>query len=99
MAPTPGGRLIVGADEAGTCAVERVDANAFDHRCAEAGASPRAVCARPTRQPRARRRGARRRGTIAAAAFRFDKAADPPYGGPLSRPDEAQNRGKTGTRR
>ena len=48
---TPAGRLIVGADEEGTYAFELIDANTLDYCYTEAGASPRAVCARLIRQP------------------------------------------------
>ena len=48
---TPAGRLIVGADEEGTYAFELVDANTLDYCYTEAGAAPRAVCARLFRQP------------------------------------------------
>jgi hypothetical protein len=47
---TPGGRLIVGADEEGTYAFELIGENTLDYCYSEAGASPRAVCARLTRQ-------------------------------------------------
>jgi len=43
-------RLIVAADEESTDAFELVDANTLDYCYTEAGASPRAVCARLTRQ-------------------------------------------------
>ena len=43
---TPAGRLMMGADEEGTYAFELVDANTLDYCYTEAGAAPRAVCAR-----------------------------------------------------
>lgn len=48
---TAGGKLIVGSDEEGTYFFELVDAKTLDYCYTEAGASPRAVCARLTRQP------------------------------------------------
>ena len=47
----PGGNLIVGSDEEGTYAFHLMDLNTLDYCYTEAGASPRAVCARLTRQP------------------------------------------------
>ena len=40
---TPGGRLIMGADEEGTYAFELIDANTLDYCYTEAGAAPRAA--------------------------------------------------------
>ncbi len=48
---TPGGRLIMGADEEGTYAFELIDTNTLDYCYTESGAAPRAVCARLNRQP------------------------------------------------
>jgi hypothetical protein len=48
---TDGGKLIVGADEEGTYFFELIDSKTLDYCYTEAGASPRAVCARLTRQP------------------------------------------------
>jgi len=47
----PGGNLIVGSDEEGTYAFHLMDLNTLDYCYTEAGNSPRAVCARLTRQP------------------------------------------------
>jgi hypothetical protein len=47
---TPGGRLIMGTDDEGTYMFSLVDANTLDYCYTEAGRSPRAVCARLTRQ-------------------------------------------------
>ncbi len=49
---TPADRLMVAADEEGTHAFELIDANTLGHCDSEAGASPRAACARPIGQPR-----------------------------------------------
>lgn len=47
---TPGGHLMVGSDEEGIYSFDLVDADTLDYCYVEAGASPRAVCARLTRQ-------------------------------------------------
>jgi hypothetical protein len=47
---TPGGRLIMGADDEGTYMFSLVDANTLDYCYTETGSSPRAVCARLTRR-------------------------------------------------
>ena len=47
---TPGGRLIMGTDDEGTYMFSLVDANTLDYCYTETGRSPRAVCARLTRQ-------------------------------------------------
>ncbi|MGD9509273.1 MAG: hypothetical protein AB7I59_19245 [Geminicoccaceae bacterium] len=47
---TPGGRLMMGADEEGTYMFELIDADTLDYCYTEAGTAPRAVCARLTRQ-------------------------------------------------
>jgi hypothetical protein len=47
---TPGGRLMVGADEEGAYAFELIDADTLDYCYTETGTAPRAVCARLTRQ-------------------------------------------------
>lgn len=47
---TPGGRLIAGADEEGVYSFDLVDTNTLDYCYVEAGASPRAVCARLKRK-------------------------------------------------
>jgi hypothetical protein len=47
---TPGGKLIMGTDDEGTYMFSLVDANTLDYCYAETGRSPRAVCARLTRQ-------------------------------------------------
>jgi hypothetical protein len=48
---TPGGNLIMGADDEGTYIFDLIDANTLDYCYSEAGRSPRAVCARLIRQP------------------------------------------------
>jgi hypothetical protein len=48
---TPGGRLLVAADEEGTYSFDLIDSNTLDYCYTEAAPSPRAVCARLTRQP------------------------------------------------
>ena len=48
---TPGGNLIMGADDEGTYIFDLINANTLDYCYSEAGRSPRAVCARLTRQP------------------------------------------------
>jgi hypothetical protein len=48
---TPGGNLIVGADDEGVYSFALVDPNTLDYCYVEAAPSPRAVCARLTRQP------------------------------------------------
>ena len=47
---TPGGQLMTGADEEGTHVFELVDTDTLDYCYTEAGAAPRAVCARLVRQ-------------------------------------------------
>lgn len=47
---TPGGRLMAGADEEGVYSFELVNNNTLDYCYVEAGASPRAVCARLKRK-------------------------------------------------
>ncbi|MET0742793.1 MAG: hypothetical protein ABWY78_05430 [Microvirga sp.] len=47
---TPNGRLIVGADEEGYYSFDLIDIDTLDYCYAEAGPSPRAVCARLIRQ-------------------------------------------------
>jgi hypothetical protein len=47
---TPGGRLIMGTDDEGTYMFSLVDTNTLDYCYTETGRSPRAVCARLTRQ-------------------------------------------------
>ncbi len=47
---TPGGRLIMGADEEGSYAFDLVDKNTLDYCYTETGKAPRAVCARLVRQ-------------------------------------------------
>jgi len=48
---TPGGKLIVGADEEGIYSFALVDADTLDYCYVESGAAARAVCARLARQP------------------------------------------------
>jgi len=47
---TPGHRLMAGADDEGVYSFMLVDENTLDYCYVEAGASPRAVCARLTRK-------------------------------------------------
>jgi hypothetical protein len=47
---TPGGRLMMGSDDEGTYMFSLIDPNTLDYCYSEAGASPRTVCARLTRQ-------------------------------------------------
>jgi hypothetical protein len=47
---TPGGQLMMGADDEGTYIFRLVDQNTLDYCYTEAGRSPRAVCARLARQ-------------------------------------------------
>ena len=47
---TPGGKLMMGTDDEGTYTFNPVDTNTLDYCYAETGRSPRAVCARLTRQ-------------------------------------------------
>jgi hypothetical protein len=47
---TPDGRLIVAADDEGFCSFDLIDINTLASCYAEAGPSPRAVCARLIRQ-------------------------------------------------
>jgi hypothetical protein len=47
---TPGHRLVLGADEEGVYSFMLIDQNTLDYCYVEAGASPRAVCARLTRK-------------------------------------------------
>ena len=47
---TPGGQLMMGADDEGTYIFRLVDQNTLDFCYTEAGRSPRAVCARLARQ-------------------------------------------------
>jgi len=48
---TPGGRLIMGSDEAGTYIFGLIDQNTLDYCYSETGSKPRPVCARLVRQP------------------------------------------------
>jgi hypothetical protein len=48
---TPGGHLIMGSDDEGTYIFSLVDPNTLDYCYTEAAPSPRAACARLTRQP------------------------------------------------
>jgi len=48
---TPGGNLMVAADDEGTYSFALVDPNTLDYCYVEAAPSPRAVCARLKRQP------------------------------------------------
>ena len=47
---TPGGDLMMGADDEGTYIFRLIDQNTLDYCYTETGRSPRAVCARLTRQ-------------------------------------------------
>jgi hypothetical protein len=47
---TPGGQLMMGADDEGTYIFRLIDQNTLDYCYTEAGRSPRAVCARLARQ-------------------------------------------------
>jgi hypothetical protein len=47
---TPGGRLIMGTNDEGTYLFSLVDTNTLDYCYTETAPSPRAVCARLTRQ-------------------------------------------------
>jgi len=47
---TPNGRIIVAADDEGFYSFDLIDTNTLDYCYAEAGPSPRAVCARLIRQ-------------------------------------------------
>jgi hypothetical protein len=48
---TPGGQLMMGSDDEGTCIFRLIDQNTLDYCYSETGQSPRSVCARLTRQP------------------------------------------------
>ena len=48
---TPGGRLIMGSDGAGTYIFGLIDRNTLEYSYSEIGPKPRSVCARLTRQP------------------------------------------------
>jgi hypothetical protein len=48
---TPGVKLMMGSDDEGTYIFSLIDQNTLDYCYSEAGRSPRAVCARLTRQP------------------------------------------------
>ena len=48
---TPGAKLMMGSDDEGTYIFNLIDQNTLDYCYSEAGASPRTVCARLTRQP------------------------------------------------
>lgn len=50
-AMTPGGNLIVAADDEGIYSFALIDPNTLDYCYVESAPSPRAVCARLTRQP------------------------------------------------
>jgi hypothetical protein len=52
---TPGGKLMMGSDEEGTYIFTLINRNTLDYCYSEAGASPRSVCARLTRQRDQRR--------------------------------------------
>jgi hypothetical protein len=52
---TPGGKLMMGSDEEGTYIFALINRNTLDYCYSEAGASPRSVCARLTRQRDQRR--------------------------------------------
>jgi hypothetical protein len=51
----PGGKLMMGSDEEGTYIFTLINRNTLDYCYSEAGASPRSVCARLTRQRDQRR--------------------------------------------
>jgi hypothetical protein len=48
---TPGAKLMMGSDDEGIYMFNLIDQNTLDYCYSEAGASPKTVCARLTRQP------------------------------------------------